>query len=89
MRTSTYFFNDALISLDCSGRFAIFIGNENNKYLLVQNPGGNRIYTTQKVRDSNTKEKTVTATYAWDDELGLFQEVVREVLDDDDFTSGK
>jgi hypothetical protein len=57
MRTSASFFDNALESLNDVGTFAIYIGDENKKVLLVQDPTGRRQYTINKIQDMRPGQK--------------------------------
>jgi hypothetical protein len=88
-RTSAFFFNDALASLNNVERIAIFIGDENQKVLLVQAPAKPRQYTIQRIQDKTDNNKFGTRTFNLNQHQVRFHQVVREILDVDDFVSGK
>ncbi|KAK5444188.1 hypothetical protein LTS15_010541 [Exophiala xenobiotica] len=87
MRTSAFFFNDALASLNNVERMAIFIGDENQQALLVQAPARPRQYTIQRIQDKSVNNWYGTTTRHLNQNQVLFHQVVREILDVDDFVS--
>lgn len=88
-RTSTAHFNDVFFGLNHLQRAAIFVGNGNQRVLLVQNPNELWKVSIQVKVGAEIEENN----FVWTNNNGelkrRFHSTVHEILDDDDMVSGK